>query len=312
MAKKIQKTVVFFLEDLDFKQKKSPHTIKAYATDLLQSLSFLIKGELKGPKIDGSEDYAFVPAEGSADNDVNEAELHGGVSKHLHTISKLEASTRGRKVATLRKFYQYLKQEKIVEKIPAFLITPKKPTKIPRFISVDEAISIMSAMAKHPTAARGTQRDILFLLLYGAGLRVSEACALRWEHVDLVKRQLRILGKGEKTRVISFPKLLQARLSALRSTMNSPYVWGDKALNTRTAYNMIRQCGVLAGLNKPLNPHALRHSFATHLLSDGADLRIIQELLGHSSLSATEKYTHISIDQLAQTMESFHPLAKKG
>ena len=106
--------------------------------------------------------------------------------------------------------------------------------------------------------------------------------------------------------------MLQLALAQLRETQQAPYIWGHSPLNVRTAYNYIRLAGHWGGLSKPIHPHALRHSFATHLLNDGADLRIIQEMLGHSSLNATEKYTHVSVAKLGETMENFHPLGKKA
>ena len=105
------------------------------------------------------------------------------------------------------------------------------------------------------------------------------------------------------------PLLTQQHLTQL--SRSNTYIWGESPLNTRTAYNYIKNIGQEAQLHQPIHPHALRHSFATHLLNDGADLRIIQELLGHSSLAATERYTHVSMDQLSRTMENCHPLAKK-
>lgn len=321
MAKKIHSNAVLFLEELDFIEKKSPHTLKAYSKDLDQSLAFLQKGSFRGPKIDGFSTYSFVPEDENSSEDSNEecdeAIFTKEISKYLHAVSHLETSTRGRKIATLKKFFAFLKRENLITKIPYFLVTPKRAQKIPHFISVDEAMSVLQTFKKlilenKVPSERELQQEILFLLLYGAGLRVSEACNLQWDHLNLAQRKLRVTGKGEKTRVISFPMALQLKLADLYRSRTGRFVWGDTALHTRHAYNLIRDCGEAAGLNKPLNPHALRHSFATHLLSDGADLRIIQELLGHSSLNATEKYTHISLDQLAQTMESFHPLAKKA
>jgi integrase/recombinase XerC/integrase/recombinase XerD len=316
MAKKIQTQAVLFLAELDFIEKRSENTLKAYASDLHQSLVFLQEGHFRGPKIDGFSTYSFIPSSESSTSDdesaLNEEQLHREISRFLHSISGLESSSRGRKIAALRKFYNFLKREKVVSTIPSILVTPKKAVKLPHFISVDEVLAILSSFKNIPKSLRAEQQSVLFLLLYGAGLRVTEACELKWEHVDIEGRKLRITGKGGKTRVITFPVLLQKPLLQLRGLKKSGSLWGNMALHRRTAYNLIRECGAQASLNKPLNPHALRHSFASHLLSDGADLRIIQELLGHANLSATEKYTHISLDQLAQTMESFHPLAKKA
>lgn len=199
----------------------------------------------------------------------------------------------------------------VVDEIPRFLVTPKMAQKIPHFLSLDETLAILKSLSSPHLTEKETFCKALFLLLYGGGLRVSEACELQWQNVHLGKRELRILGKGNKQRLISMPLIVQLNLSSLRAQHNKTYIWGDKPLNTRTAYNYILQIGKKAGLTKPIHPHALRHSYATHLMNDGADLRVIQELLGHASLVATEKYTHVSMDQLSRTMETFHPLAKK-
>ncbi len=302
--------VVKFLERLDFKEKKSPHTVLAYSNDLAQTFDKNMgNNSPKGPKIDGSESYSwpdlpFMDAE----------EWHQLVSVYVRSISSLEPSTRNRKIATLKKFYHFLKEEGWMDTVHPLLISPKRPQKIPNFLTMDEALAVLKSFEKVPKEAervRWFRGEILFLLLYGTGLRVSEACHLQWTDVNLSRREMRVLGKGQKQRVISFPVLLMKKLGALRDTQQQKYIWGNLPLQTRTAYNDIRLCGVRAGLNKSIHPHALRHSFATHLLDDGADLRVIQELLGHSSLSATERYTHVSLQKLAQTLEDFHPLSKE-
>lgn len=298
------------LFDLDHVEKKSSHTLVAYGNDLSQCFQKSLKnGRFGGPKIDGSEVYDILLDPGVSISPISAHELVRECADFLKSISHLESSSRARKVATLRRFFNYLKQEKCIENLPSFLVTPKKAQKIPHFISVDEAIAIFDYFSKTPKESE-QKHFTLFLLLYGAGLRVSEACQLKWTHIDLPQRQLRILGKGQKTRLISFPSLLSEQLKVLKK-METLFIWGPQPLNPRTAYNMIRHCGNSAHLSKPLNPHALRHSFATHLLNDGADLRVIQEMLGHSTLATTEKYTHIHLEQLTHTMETFHPLNKK-
>ncbi len=130
---------------------------------------------------------------------------------------------------------------------------------------------------------------------------------------NLRRKTLRVKGKGSKERVIALPSLSVDVLARWKKkkVLSMSLFFGEEPLNTRTAYDMVRKSGVRAGLLKPLHPHALRHSFATHLLSSGANLRTLQELLGHESLQATEKYTHLGIDHLARTMEKMHPLGKK-
>lgn len=303
--------VLKFIEMLDFKEKASPNTVMAYANDLHQLFREHLPGKITGPAIDGSINYSFVPTPDHSPRELKvELEtLEAMLSKHLKSLTHLENSSKARKITAFKKFFTHLKQEKLLERLPRSLKTPKIAHKIPHFLSVDEVVSILKIVHTSEKTLRQQHQHLLFLILYGCGLRVSEACQLKWQHIDLSRRELRILGKGDKERLISMPQITQQYLATLNSA--TPYVWGDQPLHTRTAYNYIAELGRNARLNQPIHPHALRHSFATHLLNDGADLRIIQELLGHSSLSATEKYTHVSMDQLSRTMESCHPLAKK-
>lgn len=214
----------------------------------------------------------------------------------------LSAASRNRKVACVRGWLKWMYAEKFIDKdLSLQMVAPKVPAKLPHFISVDEAVGLIKALPEGPQRA-------LVLLLYGGGLRVSEACALKWK--DLVKdsQSLRVHGKGGRTRLVALPSLSWQALQSL--DRSSEYVFGGKApLSPRKAYEWVRQAGRTAKLLKPLHPHALRHSYATHLLTSGADLRVIQELLGHRSLAATQKYTHLSLDHLARAMEKHHPLS---
>lgn len=303
--------VLKFIEMLDFKEKASPNTVMAYASDLHQLFHKHLPGKITGPAIDGSDSYRCLtaPDHSPCELQLQPEILEGLLSKHLKSLSHLENTSKARKINAFKKFFAHLKKEKLLERLPRSLKAPKTAHKIPHFLSVDEVVAILKIVRPSEKTLRQKHQHLLFLLLYGCGLRVNEACQLRWENIDLHRRELRILGKGDKERLISMPRLTQQHLTTL-STI-SVYVWGDQPLHTRTAYNYIAELGRKADLNQPIHPHALRHSFATHLLNDGADLRVIQELLGHSSLSATEKYTHVSMDQLSRTMESFHPLSKK-
>lgn len=312
--KNITELILKFMENLDFKEKSSPHTIVAYGGDLQQTFQKYLPGQLHGPAINGAENYVFVSTEDTPKPlpcPLHTKDLEAIVRTYIHSIHSLEPASRARKVATLRKFFSFLKTEKVVDEMPRLLSTPKAVQKLPHFLSVDEAMAILKLFSVHELDTRDLNSKILFLLLYGVGLRVSEACNLEWQHINLTKRELRIKGKGNKERIISMPQLVQLNLASLRNSQSKKYIWGDKPLNTRTAYNYIVLIGKRAQLTKPIHPHALRHSYATHLMNDGADLRVIQELLGHASLVATEKYTHVSMDQLSRTMESFHPLSKK-
>jgi integrase/recombinase XerC/integrase/recombinase XerD len=269
-----------FLNFLEFVQSSSSLTIKSYKKDMEQAFF-------------GQED---PPAHLRC----SEEELLSMARAALTRWGNLSPASRNRKSATLKSFFNYLFQEKIISRRLSDLIPAAKvQRKLPHFISIDEAVAVLKISDE--------KNRLLFLLLYGGGLRVSEACQLQWSNVDTQKNILRIRGKGNKERLVALPKLVSEELE--KSPHAGAFVWGEKALNPRTAYELIRQLGRQAGLLSPLHPHALRHSFATHLLSSGANLRTLQELLGHTSLSATERYTHLGVDQLARTMEKSHPLS---
>ncbi len=223
--------------------------------------------------------------------------------------SVLSPASRNRKIACLKSFFKWLlAQEYLDEDLSAHLISPKVPERIPRFLSLDEVLALIKCLSRESHSR--AQRDfLLVLLLYGAGLRVSEAANLRWANVDLSERTLRVRGKGDKERQVALVPILASMLS--RQKRSGEYVFGEKPLHTRVAYEIVRQSGIKAGLLKPLNPHALRHSFATHMLSSGIDLRVLQELLGHESLTATQRYLHLSLENLTQTMEAHHPFGYK-
>jgi site-specific recombinase XerD len=267
-----------YLKFLETREGASVHTLRAYKNDLTQALG---------------------------NSSLTDADLLKNARAAMLNCGALSPATRNRRAAALKSFFHYLKDQKIIEKnLAAQIYGPKIPKKIPNFISVDEVISILAIFKKNTELKR---EEILFLLLYGAGLRISEACGLKWQNIDWSRRILLIKGKGSKERIVAIPKILSAKLKAFQNGTESVSVWGPKPLPTRSAFDMIRKVGAKAGLLRPLNPHALRHSFATHLLSSGANLRTLQELLGHESLLATEKYTHLSIEQLKRTMQKHHP-----
>lgn len=275
-----------FLKFLESVESASVHTIKSYRVDLFQAFGALDK----------------VP-------NLNENDLLRKAREAQTKWGPLSPASRNRKTATLKSFFHYLEKEKLITRPLAELISSiKVPRKLPRSISVDEALAVI-----HVLKDEATHRDLLlFLLLYGGGLRVSEACELKWTQIDTSQKVLRIKGKGNKERLISLPKLVFDALELQRQNLPTTknYIWGNEPMNPRTAYEIIRRSGTQAGLIRPIHPHALRHSFATHLLSSGANLRTLQELLGHQSLQATEKYTHLGIQELARTMQKHHPLSK--
>ena len=281
-----------YFKYMAFIKSASPLTLKHYTLDLQQAFQL--------DKLSQSPQKFWT-----------EAELLTAVRQAFNRWASLSLASRNRKAATLKSFFSWAFDERLTERDLSLQIScPKVPKKIPHFLSVDEALAVLKTFDGSDSKIPEHEK-VLFLLLYGGGLRISEACQLKWSEVHFEQKILRVLGKGSKERVVALPTMTMTALKTWQKKSSfEEFVFGEEALSQRRAYEMVRQSGVRAGLLKPLHPHALRHSFATHLLSSGANLRTLQELLGHESLQATEKYTHLGIDQLARTMEQLHPLGK--
>jgi integrase/recombinase XerC len=237
------------------------------------------------------------------------------------------AATTQRKLAALRAFYRYLARREDLKSNPcAELSAPKLRRKLPRFVNVDTAAELMEvpeATREGPLALRD---EALLEVLYGAGLRVSEVCGLSLGDLELAEGTARVLGKGSKERIVPLGAKARAALSAylpLRaqvapsglalSAVDAVFVSvRGLRLSVRQVQVLVKRYGTVATGTSELHPHALRHSFATHLLDAGADLRSIQELLGHASLSTTQRYTHVSTDQLQAVYTRAHPLARSA
>lgn len=290
-----------YLKFMENVESASPLTLKSYRLDLAQAFPGIWGDEKGSSPLPSWEDWSAM----------TEPDLLSAARKAQLAWADLSSASRNRKAATLKSFYGYLFRENhLVMNLADQIHSPKVGKKIPHFLSVDEVVSVLQNFDEEKNG--NPQEKLLFLLLYGAGLRVSEACSLRWSQVDVKSQVLRIKGKGNKERLVAFPKSLAPLfLKAQKSQKKGDTIWGERALSPRKAYDWVRSRGAKAGLLRPIHPHALRHSFATHLLASGANLRTLQELLGHESLQATEKYTHLGVDQLARTLEKHHPLAKK-
>ncbi len=219
-----------------------------------------------------------------------------------------------RKLSSLRVFGRYLVREKILNRnVFEDISLPKKPKYLPSFVTVDEAFELIDGITKEDFISR--RNKAIFDFLYSAGLRVSEVVNLKVEQINFQSRLIRVMGKGKKERIIP---LGEKALDSLKSYMEERERkgFGDKEylflnirgnkLSTRMVENYIKKYG-----KKDITPHSLRHSFATHLLESGADLRSIQKLLGHESLSTTQKYLHLNFDRLASVYDNCHPRAKR-
>ncbi|MBX3041791.1 MAG: tyrosine-type recombinase/integrase [Bdellovibrionaceae bacterium] len=307
----IYELVLGFLRELSYVRSASPFTLKAYWLDLRQAFDIPPEhlNPAWGPLPDGTfqvEGPAFLKSGPSWSED----ELLRRAKQGQQKWTNLSASSRNRKVATLKSLFSWLHAEGRTESdLSNRLTAPKVPHRLPHYISVDEVTAVLQSFPDQTELAE-QQRKVLFLLLYGGGLRVSEACRLKW--TSFSERLVRVLGKGSKERLVPLPHLTLSELQKLKALNGqTEFIFGRAPLHPRKAYEWIRQSGRQAGLLNDLHPHALRHSFATHLLGGGANLRTLQELLGHESLRATERYTHLGIDQLARTLESTHPLGEK-
>ncbi|MFW6051661.1 MAG: tyrosine recombinase XerC [Myxococcota bacterium] len=238
-------------------------------------------------------------------------------------------ATLARKIAALRAFYRFLMRRGIAKANPASALrTPKVSKPLPKFLTVDDAFRVMDAPTGDPNRREPLAlRDRAMLeILYGSGVRVAELVGLDLEHLDLPGRKARVVGKGDKERLVPLGtaalEAVEAYLERGRPHLRHPKSGRQHAtalflghhgtrLTVRQVQNLVRRSGALGAARGDLHPHALRHSCATHLLDAGADLRSIQELLGHASLSTTQRYTHVSIDRLMEVYDRAHPLAHR-
>lgn len=292
-----------YLKYLNLQRTSGDHTIKAYATDLGQFLAPLGVQKILYASPTPVSSFQVIAKESQAiESTWTDALIIELVHKSQTVWASLKPASRNRKVACVRGFLRWLGDEKWIEaNLEQRLYNSKVPQRIAHFLSVDEVMALLKVL--HDPLERA-----LVLLLYGGGLRVSEACHLKWKDLLPSGQAIRVLGKGGRERIVALPESAWRAINSL--PRNGDFVLaGDKPLDSRRAYEQVRQAGQTAGLLRPLHPHALRHSYATHLLSSGADLRVLQELLGHKSLAATQRYTHLSVDQLARTLENHHPLS---
>jgi len=246
----------------------------------------------------------------------------------LGEVSKAVAPpTIARKISSVRAFCEFLLRTGELRQNPsATLASPKMRRKLPRFLAPEAAAEVMSAPLSQASGREVCHlRDALALeLLYGSGLRVSELASLDLGQISSSEAEVRVLGKGQKERIVPLGSKALAALEvylARRAELAHPKTGAldakalllgqlGKRLSVRWLQTLVQRYGVLGAGRSDLHPHALRHSCATHMLEGGADLRAIQEMLGHSSLSTTQRYTHVSLDQLLAVYDRAHPLAQ--
>ncbi|MDY7092599.1 MAG: tyrosine recombinase XerC [Acidobacteriota bacterium] len=298
-----------FLDHLRDARGLSEHTLRAYGHDLEEFVDFL------------ERDY--LGREGVEPQEVEAA----AVRAFLASLGrrKVTAATQSRALSAVRSLFRHAHREGLVEHSPARSVRgPKLPKKLPRTLRPAEVETLLEAVDGEDPLAR---RDRALLeLLYATGLRVSELVGLDWNDLDLPERTLRVLGKGKKERIVPFGRRaaealdqwldhweeVRARQEGALLEESQPLFLHHRGgrLSARSVRRRLDQAVEKAALASGAHPHALRHSFATHLLEGGADLRTIQELLGHSSLSTTQRYTHLELDRLLNVYHQSHPRAR--
>lgn len=282
-----------FLEYLGVERGASPHTLRSYAADLTEFTRFLADERIGGlPDADTRAVRAYV------------ARLHQ---------RRLSKATIARKLAAVRSCFRFLARRGALPANPARQVrSPRLGRRLPSFLPVDEATLLLNAPPE-PSAA-GTRDRALLELLYASGLRVAEGCGLDLDDLDEARRTVRVVGKGDKERVVPVGETALEALAAylaMRGRQRGPLFLNARGgrLTSRSAHRIVRARARQAGIDQRVTPHTLRHSFATHMLGAGADLRLIQELLGHSRLSTTQRYTHVSPEHLMRVYDRAHPRA---
>jgi integrase/recombinase XerC len=292
--------VAAFLRHLTVEKDASPHTVRGYAHDLREFERFATNHAGNGVSARSLVD--------AIDLRVVRAWL-----ADLHRRG-LDAATVTRRLAALRSWFRFLVRQGVVARNPAREARgPRRPRKLVGFLPIDEATALVDARA---LAGPHRERDVAILeLLYASGLRVSELAGLDLDDVDAGARTVRVLGKGRRERIVPFGSAAARALDAWRARRGPAP--GALFLNhrggrltARSIDTLVRRSARAAGITRRVTPHTLRHTFATHLLDAGADLRAIQELLGHRRLSTTQQYTHVAADQLMRVYDAAHPRAR--
>jgi len=290
----LAKAIESFLEQLAYVQLASEHTVAAYRRDL----------------------RAFTQHCGAHTdlNDITRNQIQDWLVAG-HT-SGLAASTLARRLSAISSFLDSAVQSGACDNnIAAGIRPPKQPHRLPRTLPPEQTAALMQ-----PTDRLSDQRDLALLaIMYGCGLRISETVGLNRGDLDLQQYEVRVLGKGRKERIVPLPvgaasylhDYLSARTTPARSDQAVFLNKHHNRLSARSVQRMLKERALISGTDTSISPHRLRHSFATHLLVGGVDLRAIQDLLGHASLATTERYTHLDIAKLTEVYDQTHPRAKK-
>lgn len=309
MSRPLDELAGAFVDHLRYERNAPPRTVSSYAGDLRQFVDFLRRT--------GTDGKPFLP-------DVDDLD-HLTLREFMGYLYQKGLTRRSisRKISTLRAFYRYLCRQELVKANPTLRVSlPKVPKLIPPYLEADQVRALLEAP---PADTDPGARDRAILeLLYATGIRVGELTGLNLEDLNLSERMIRVRGKGRKEREVPFGEPARLALDAWMSIRQRLLFTAREGvrdsravflnlrggrLSARSVLRLVQHWMSTTATRLDISPHALRHSFATHLLNAGADLRLIQELLGHSSLSTTQKYTHLSVETLMQVYRKSHPRA---
>jgi len=295
-----------FIELLAVEKGYADNTCRAYRNDLQEFVDFVLRNNTGGPS-------------GAGDRSEPDMWNHLAIRKYLGYLhDRNKKSTIARKLSAVRMFFRYLVKQGVIETNPAeTILTPKQEHPVPNYLTVDDVFRLLDSI---PITSLQSARDrAIFEAIYSCGLRVSETSGLDVGNVDFDAGLVRVLGKGSKERIVPIGRQALEAIRAYRARLeiekgiamvDEGPLFLNKFLHrlstrsmARSLENIVKACS----MRVPVSPHVLRHTFATHMLDAGADLRVVQELLGHQSLSTTQKYTHVSIDRLMETYDRAHP-----
>jgi len=297
-----------YLETLPVEKGYSVHTCRAYRRDLEEFAAYMAvwagDATRAAPQEPALRPQGITPL------------MIRGYLGFLHR--KNQKSSIARKLSTLRSFFKFLQKNGVVEANPmAGLLTPKREKTLPVVLSADEMFALLDSI--EPNALLAARNRAIFETLYSCGIRVSELTGLNVFDLDPAAGVVRVLGKGGRERIVPVGKKALEAVRDYRERLRAAAGIGEgnngpmflnarrQRLTARSVARILKKLAAACGIEAPLSPHALRHTFATHLLDAGADLRSVQELLGHRNLSTTQRYTHVSMDRLMETYDKAHP-----
>ena len=302
-----------FQTHLEDERQVSPHTVRNYLSDLRQFLQVVEedRGEGAGPLIQPNQIEA------------------GMIRAYLKVLYQrgAEARTLGRKLASLRSFLQFMERRGYVDNNAARAVrTPKATRPLPNTLPIDHVFALLDTPEEREFGGvaswMGKRDQAILEIFYASGIRVSELAALDVRNIDLAEGLMRVLGKGNRERQVYFGKTASRALQHYLEARGTYSIGEGEAalflnrhgrrLSTRGLQMLIKKHCRRTGVSTRTSPHTLRHAFATHLLDNGADLRSIQELLGHQQLSTTQKYTHVSVDRMLDVYDRAHPRARRS